>query len=77
MGTVFCHHHDEDDLVGADPAPCPFCGHGAEDEAPVGSDELEALNIEDSSSALQRALDAEPSKRSSSMTSDRRLPHYW
>lgn len=78
MGTLYCLHHDDEPLGGSDPVPCPFCGHGAEDQAPVGSDEIEALGIEDSSAALQHALASskEPG-RSTGMTASRTRDRHW
>lgn len=56
MGTVYCLHHDEEEMLGSDPVPCPFCGFGADQEAKTGQDELEAFGIEDSNDALKHAL---------------------
>jgi hypothetical protein len=71
VGTVFCLHHDDEDPVGSDPVPCPFCGHGTDEPSPVTGDEIEALGIEDSSAALRHALaDDGAAERSESMTGD-------
>lgn len=74
---MYCLHHEDEELVGSDPVPCPFCGYGA-DQAPVGSDEIEALGIEDSTTALQHALTSdESSEIADGLASARQLRGYW
>lgn len=78
MGTLYCLHRDEERLIGSDPVPCPFCGFGTEQEHPVGSDPIEALDIDDSSSALQHALTSSNEQgRSPSATSGRQRQGLW
>jgi hypothetical protein len=52
---MFCHHHDEAEVYGDEPAPCPFCGLGGAREPAVG-EEHEAPGFEDSNEALRHAL---------------------
>ncbi len=76
MGTLYCLHRENERLIGTDPVPCPFCGHGHEEEAPVGSDPLDALGIEDSTSALQHAL-ATDETESPRRSRPQRMRGYW
>lgn len=73
VGTVYCLHHEEEDLLGSDPAPCPFCGFGAPEASEGSTDPLE---LEDSTDALQHALfsENEASERRSSPSD---LRAYW
>lgn len=52
---MFCHHHNEAEVYGSEPVPCPFCGLGAAEEPPIGG-EPEALGFDDSNEALRNAL---------------------
>lgn len=74
---MYCLHHDDEELIGSDPVPCPFCGYGSEETA-TDSDELEALRFEDSSTALQHALASnDPPETSTGLRSGRDLQGYW
>lgn len=53
---MFCHHHDEAEVYGSEPVPCPFCGYGASDQAEGEPEETAALAIDDSNEALRNAL---------------------
>ncbi len=75
---MYCLHRDEEHLVGSDPVPCPFCGFGMENERPVGSDPLETLDTEDSTTALQHVLaSADETERAPGSAPSRRLQGYW
>lgn len=51
---MFCHHHNEAEVYGAEPVPCPFCGLGGTDEPLVGIEP--ETPAEDSNEALRHAL---------------------
>lgn len=52
---MFCHHHDEAEVYGSDPVPCPFCGLGAPEEPQPGTAN-EAPGTRDSNEALRHVL---------------------
>lgn len=58
---MFCHHHDEAEVYGTEPVPCPFCGLGDAEETAIdaGPDE----GFEDSNQALRHALFDDPSSQ--------------
>jgi hypothetical protein len=50
---VFCHHHDETEVYGDDPVPCPLCGLGGPQQADDGAAQP---MFDDSSEALRHAM---------------------
>lgn len=77
VGTVYCLHHDEEELVGSEPVPCPLCGFGAEQEPALVEDELEAANVGDSNDALHHALFRSASAGPPDATETDPLRGYW
>lgn len=66
---MFCHHHDEAEVFGADPVPCPFCGYGGTQTPDETQSEP---GFEDSNDALRHALfDTEPKSDASELNT------YW
>lgn len=75
---MYCLHHDEEALLGSDPVPCPFCGFGAEEDAPGVNDPIKAFGTEDSSDALRHALtNDEDASRSRDRATGGSLHGYW
>lgn len=70
---MFCLHHDEADLYGADRVPCPLCGFGA------GSDAIgHALGFEpDAEVALREAFDLEAPVETEGPRPLHLPRHYW
>lgn len=52
---MFCHHHEEAEVYGTEPVPCPFCGLGGPEEAPE-TQERDPMGFEDSNKALRHAM---------------------
>lgn len=68
---MFCHHHDETEVFGAEPVPCPFCGFpGGQARQPEEPDTDHGF--QDSNDALRHALLDTEHQRGSSETNT-----YW
>lgn len=50
---MFCHRHDEADVYGSEPVPCPLCGLGGAERPEI---EPKTPAFEDSNQALRHAL---------------------
>jgi hypothetical protein len=61
---MFCHHHDEAEVYGTEPVPCPFCGLGGGQDLAIDAGP-DTEDFEDSNEALRHALFEEPSSPSS------------